>query len=179
MRCLCWLSGMRLCRILTMLALLQHRQAAPNPAASNRWMTWINSLMTKMMVPTHLHVPICCFLLRCFPPCRRSFLVAMRFPHFSCFHIFFISSFCFLILHTPFFFCGYSIFLFSLLPHFPKFPLLVFNVADVFFLVFATTMFVVFQGGSPMINGFSIVSRPPVFALGFVFSISGGGGGQI
>ena len=44
--------------------------------------------------------------------------------------------------------------------HFPHFPLLVFKV---FF--FSTTMFLIFQGGSPMINGFSIVSRGAYRAL--------------
>ena len=74
-----------------------------------------------------------------------------------------------------FIFGGYSIPPFFLLPHFPPFSLLVFNVAHVLFLIFVTTMFLVFQGGSPMINGFSIVSKPPVFPLTFVFSIRGGG----
>ena len=104
MRSLCWHKGMPLCRIWTVLPVLQHRQVAPNPAAPNRWITWMDSSMNKMMVPTFLHVPICCFLQRCFPRCRHSFLVVVQFSHFSCSHIFPIS------------------------------PLLVFNVAHVFFI---------------------------------------------
>ena len=72
------------------------------------------------------------------------FPVVIQFSHFSCSHIFPIFPFWFSMLHMYFFF------------------------------VFVTTMFLVFQGGFPMINGFSIVSRPPVFPLGF-FSIRGGG----
>ena len=91
----CWHSGMPLCRIQTVLPVVQHRQAAPNPAVPNRWMTWIDSSINKMMVPTYLHVPICCFLLCCFPRCRHSFLVFIQFPHFSCSHIFPIFPFWF------------------------------------------------------------------------------------
>ena len=72
---------------------------------------------------------------------------------------------------------GYSIFPLFLLPHFPQFPLLVFNVLFFFAafpahtfspfypfgfqsLFFCAAMFLLVQGGSPMINNFSIVSRP-------------------
>ena len=55
--------------------------------------------MNKMMVPTFLHVPICCFLQCCFPMCRHSFLVAVQFSHFSYSHIFPIIPFWFSMLH--------------------------------------------------------------------------------
>ena len=112
--------------------------------------------MNQMMVPTYLHVRICCFLLYCFPRRRFSFLVVIQFPHFSYAHIFPIIPFWFSMLHMSFLFGGYSIFPFFLLPHFPHFPLVVFNVAHVFFLVFVTT-------------------RPPFFPFGFVFSVRGEG----
>ena len=51
MCCLCWHSGMPLCRIQTVSPVLQHRQAAPNPAASNWLMTWMDSSMKKMILP--------------------------------------------------------------------------------------------------------------------------------
>ena len=65
MLCLFWHSGMPLCQTRTVLRVLQHRQAAPNPAARNRWMTWMDSSMNERVVPTYLHVPICCFVLCC------------------------------------------------------------------------------------------------------------------
>ena len=76
-------------------------------------------------------------------------------------------------LHMFFLLGGHSIIPFFVLPHFPHFPLLVFNV---FFFVFVTTMFLIFQGGSAMINGF--VSRPPFFPFGFCYFSRGGGGGK-
>ena len=82
---------------------------------------------------------------------------------------------------VPFISGGYSIFPFSVLPHFPRFPLLVFTITQ-FFLVFVITMFLVLQGGSPMIDGFSIVpvSKASHFPLYFCFSDRrGGGGGEI
>ena len=110
MRCPCWHSGMPLCRIQTVLPVLQHRQVAPNPAAPNRWMTWMDSSMNKMMVPTCLHVPICCFLLRWFPRFHHSFLVVIQFPHFFSSHILPILPFWFSMLHMSFFwFCNYYV----------------------------------------------------------------------
>ena len=105
------------------------RSAAP-PSSSRPccWMTWMNSSMNKMVVPTYLHVPICCFLLCCFPRCRRSFLVVVQFSHFSCSHIFPIYPFWFSMLHMSFLFGGYTISPFFLHPHFLHFPVLVFNV---------------------------------------------------
>ena len=82
-----------------MLRVLQHHQAAPNLAARNRWM---DSSMNERMVPTYLHVPICCFVLCCLP-------------------------FWFSMLHMSVLCGGHSIFPLFPLPHFPHFPLLVFN----------------------------------------------------
>ena len=55
----CWHSGMPLCQTRTVLRVLQHHQAAPNPVARNRWMTWMDSSMNERMVPAYLHVPFC------------------------------------------------------------------------------------------------------------------------
>ena len=55
----------------------------------------------------------------------------------------------------PFISCGLSPF--PKVPHFPHLPLLVFSVAHGFLLVSVITMFLVFQGGSPIIDGFSII----------------------
>ena len=82
MRCLRWHSGMPLCRIQTVLPVLQHRQAAPNPLACNRWMTWMDSSKNKMMVPTYLHVPVCCFLLHCFQGVAIHSFVVIQFSYF-------------------------------------------------------------------------------------------------
>ena len=60
-----------------------------------------------------------------------------------------------------------------------RFPQLHMSFFLFFSSVFVTTMFLIFQGSSPLINGFSIVSRPPFFPLGFVFSIRGEGGDLI
>ena len=175
MHCLCWHSGMPLCRIQTVLPVLQHRQAPPNPAAPNRWMTWMDSSMNKMMVPTYLHVPICCFLLCCFPRCRHSFLVVVQFPHFSCSHIFPIFHFWFSMLHMSFLFGAYSIFPFFLLPHFPHFPL--FGFQCLFFVCFCNHYVSYFPRWFPNDQWFCNCVKASPFPLGFCFFCRGGGGG--
>ena len=141
MRCLCWHTRMPLCQTRTVLRVLQHHQAAPNPAARNRWMTWMDSSMNERMVPTYLHVPFCCFVMPClipfspfsvltrFPPlspfgfqCYKCLfcVVVIQFSHFSCSHIFPRFPFWF---SMSFFF--WPLFL---LTHFPRFTLLVFKV---------------------------------------------------
>ena len=81
--------------------------------------------MNEMMVPTYLHVPICCFVLCCFPRCGHSFSPFFLLPHFPHF------SLLFSMLHMSFLFGGYSIFPLFLLPHFSHFSL--FLVFYVFF----------------------------------------------
>ena len=106
--------------------------------------------MNKMMVPTCVHLPVCCLLLLHLLFCALVFQgIAIDFWWLFYFPIFPAPTF------SPFSAFGFH--------------------AHVFFLVFVTTMFLVFQGGSPMINGFSIASRPPIFPLTFVFSTTGGG----
>ena len=69
-------------------------------------------------------------------------------------------------------------------PHW--FPLIsndysIFPFSHMFFLVFVITMFLVFQGGSPMIDGFSILpfSKASCFPLYFcLFFHMGGAGGS-
>ena len=130
--------------------------------------------MNKMMVPTYLHVPICRFAPCCFPMCRRSFLLVIQFSHFSYSRIFPIFHFGFSMLHMSFFLAVIQISHLFCSHIFPISPFW-FSMWLMSFFCFLTTMFLVFQGGYPMINGFLIVSRPHVFPLGFVFSIRGGG----
>ena len=92
---------------------------------------------------------------------------------------------CFLLLHL--FFCGVVflgvaihfswliIFLTFRAPTFSPFPPSGFRCCTCLLWDFVTTMFLAFQGGSPMINGLSIVSRPPILLFTFVFTIRGGG----
>ena len=182
MRCLCWHNGMLLCQTHTALPVLQHHQASPNLAAGNRWMTWIDSSMNERMVLTYLHVPVCWFVLCSFP--RFSpFSLLSHLPHFSLL-VFNVAYVCFMwwLLNFPTFpaptFSPLSPFglqcLFFFLPlflltHFPHFTFLVFKV-----LFFVLLCFLIVQGGSPMINHLSTVSRPHLshFPCSHIFPLS-------
>ena len=115
--------------------------------------------MNERMVPTYLRVPFCCFVLCCLVGIL-PFSVLTHFPHFPL--LIFNAT------YVSFVWWSFNFPLF-LLPHFPQFPLLVFNVF--FFLAtfpahtfspfshfgvqslfyFCTAMFLIVQGGSPMI----------------------------
>ena len=151
--------------------------AAPNLAAPNLWMTWMDSSMNNIMVPTYLHVPICFFLLCCFPTCRHSFLVGIQFLHFSCPHIFPFPPFSVFNVAHVFCFGRYSIFPFFQVPHFLRFPLLVFNVAHIFFFSGFCNYYVSgFPRWFPNDQWFFNCVKASRFPLGFCFFNRGGGG---
>ena len=153
-----------------MLPVLLPRQAAPNPAAPNRWMTWIESSINKMIVPTFLHVPIGSFLQCCFPTCRHSLLVVVQFFHVSYSHIFPILPFWLTMLHVSFLFDGYSTFPLCLLPNFSHHPILVCNV---FFFYLCNYYNSDFPRWFP--NNQCVFNCESFSPLGFCFFNTGGG----
>ena len=164
---------MPLCHIQTVLPVLQHRQAAPNLAAPNRWMTWMDASMNKMMVPKYLHAPICCFLLR-FPTCDHSFFVVIQFSHFSCSHIFPIFHFWFSMLHMAFFLWLFNFPIFRA-PTFSPFSPFGLQCCTWLFFCFCKYHVSDFPKWFPNDQWFFNCVKASCFPLGFCFFNKGGG----